>query len=1051
MKTMKLKLMVIGVALLMLPCAAPAWTGDTWGPISRAAIQANADLMIDSTWTPKNTITNWEYGSTYYTYTKGVTYTGVAYSQHNPQENWPEFYSYVTNASGGTTYYGNDCSGFASICWRLPARKSTYLFESQLGTYWTSLGETNSAATAPLELGDALNSASDHIVLFLNRETSGVRTMEQTPYHAQRKSREYSFLESYRPIRRLDVTDAPILSGGEVSRVVDTGGAVSLSVAASGTAPLSYRWRFNGNPIAGATTSRLAFSAAQLTNAGNYVCVVTNAYGSVTSRVMTLTVYPAQHTVFLDDFETNSAARWRVNKSSTDTRVTFHYDYAGMGIASAPHAAGGTTRGLRMEANMAAGATAALSLSPLGQSFSGDYRVRFDLWMNANGPFPEGGAGSSQHATAGVGTLGNRAQWTGSGSSADGYWFAVDGEGQAGDTSTGSGDFCAYAGTSLQSAGSGVYAAGTESNAKGNLNAYYVGAFPGGATAPALQQANYPHQTGVLADGAVGFVWREVIVARRGNEVDWAIDGIRLATITNATFTASNVFVGYWDMFTSLSDNTNLSFGVVDNVRVEVPITMPMITSQPQSRTAIAGENVALAVGAVGPFPLSYQWRFAGADLAGATDACLALASVTTNQSGPYTVVITNTYGAVTSQVATLTVNPAFPAGDWRQLWSLAPGARPYLTTNALPYERGMAYNPLTRRLVLVSRNGPHVYVLDADTGEDVGELSVSGVSGGTYPLLMVGVADDGAVYAGNLTTAGPSTAFRLYRWASDEPGMVPTVAYSGDPGAGISQRWGDTLDVRGAGSDTQVILASRAGNVVAVLTTADGTSFSSKLVTVGDAPAGAFGLGLAFGASNTFWGKATSQSLRQMSFNLAAGSGTTVRAYGAPGFPASVAPIGVSTALNLLAGINVGSTGNNLRLYDLAPADGAPVFLVSTNFASDNSNTGSGTGAVDFGSDRVYALCGNNGIVALQILPALIPTPPAEPGHFDSICRLGDGTVQLNMSGTAGTNYILEWTGDWKDWSNLCTLGSGAGQFWMVDPSATNSGQRFYRLRLAP
>lgn len=42
--------------------------------------------MIDSTWTPKNTITNWEYGSTYHTFTKGVTYTGVAYSQHNPQE-----------------------------------------------------------------------------------------------------------------------------------------------------------------------------------------------------------------------------------------------------------------------------------------------------------------------------------------------------------------------------------------------------------------------------------------------------------------------------------------------------------------------------------------------------------------------------------------------------------------------------------------------------------------------------------------------------------------------------------------------------------------------------------------------------------------------------------------------------------------------------------------------------------------------------------------------------------------------------------------------------
>ncbi len=47
------------------PCAALAWTGDTWGSITRATIKANADLMIDSTWVPKNTFTNWEYGSSY--------------------------------------------------------------------------------------------------------------------------------------------------------------------------------------------------------------------------------------------------------------------------------------------------------------------------------------------------------------------------------------------------------------------------------------------------------------------------------------------------------------------------------------------------------------------------------------------------------------------------------------------------------------------------------------------------------------------------------------------------------------------------------------------------------------------------------------------------------------------------------------------------------------------------------------------------------------------------------------------------------------------------
>ncbi|HOX56394.1 MAG TPA: immunoglobulin domain-containing protein [Candidatus Paceibacterota bacterium] len=840
---------------------------------------------------------------------------------------------------------------------------------------------------------------------------------------------------------------APTLSMAGLSRVVDEGSPVSLSVSASGTTPLTYRWKFNGNYVAGATTSQLSFAAAQLTNAGNYLCVVTNASGSVTSRVMSLTVYPAQTIAFLDTFDTNSSALWQLSKSSTDTRVTFNYDYSAIGIPAAPHSTGGTTRGLRLEANMTAGATAALSLSPINRTFAGDYRLRFDLWMNANGPFPAGGSGSSQHATAGIGTVGNRVHWTGSGSTADGYWFAVDGEGQAGDSSDNSGDFCAYAGTSMQGATTGVYTAGTESNAKGSSHPYHVEAFPGGTVAPAWQQSNYPQQSGTLADGAIGFGWREVIVARRGNVVEWAIDGIRLAAFTNAVFAASNVFVGYWDMFTSLTDNTNLSFGVLDNVRVEVPVTVPVITVQPQGRTIIAGESVALTVGAVGPSPLSYQWRCHGTNLPGATSASLVWSGVTTNQTGSYTVVVANSYGAVTSEVATLTVNPPFPAGGWSRLWSLAPGERPYLTTTALPDERGMAYNPLTRHLLLVKRTSTAVHVLDADTGADLWTLNTTGVTGGyssSYYLLMVGAADDGAVYAGNLTTGGTSTAFKLYRWANDNSNTVPTVAYSGDPGAGNNQRWGDTMDVRGAGTNTQVIVASRNGNVVAVLSTANGTTFTSKLVTVADAPTGAFGLGLAFGAGNTFWGKATSQNLRQVSFDLAAGSGTTMRSHANPDFPGSVAPIGVSPQLNLLAGINVGVSGNNLRLYNLTPASGTPVFITSTNFATDNDNTGSGTGSVDFGGDRVYALGANNGLVALRVLPA-------QPGWFNSISQLPDNSVQLGMGGSPNVNYVLQWTGDWGGWSNLCTLSGTNGLFWWVDPSAANTPQRFYRLLLTP
>jgi hypothetical protein len=77
--------------------------------------------------------------------------------------------------------------------------------------------------------------------------------------------------------------------------------------------------------------------------------------------------------------------------------------------------------------------------------------------------------------------------------------------------------------------------------------------------------------------------------------------------------------------------------------------------------------------------------------------------------------------------------------------------------------------------------------------------------------------------------------------------------------------------------------------------------------------------------------------------------------------------------------------------------------------------------------------------------------SPPAQPGHFESICRGADGAVQLSMSGAPGSSYVIEWTSDWVGWSNLCTLSGTNGFFWWVDPCATNTSQRFYRMRVAP
>jgi len=85
----------------------------------------------------------------------------------------------------------------------------------------------------------------------------------------------------------------------------------------------------------------------------------------------------------------------------------------------------------------------------------------------------------------------------------------------------------------------------------------------------------------------------------------------------------------------------------------------PTITGQPQSLTLFEGRRADLTVTATGSTPLSYQWYKNGSLLTGATTNSLLYYPVSTNNDGSYTVVISNSFGSVTSSPpATLAVTP---------------------------------------------------------------------------------------------------------------------------------------------------------------------------------------------------------------------------------------------------------------------------------------------------------------------------------------------------------------------------------------------------------
>lgn len=109
---------------------------------------------------------------------------------------------------------------------------------------------------------------------------------------------------------------APYITMQPVNQTVAAGQTATFSVAASGTAPLSYQWQMNNSNITSATAATYTTPGTMTANSGEtFRVMVSNSAGSVTSNAATLTV-------------TATTA-----SGSTDV-VTYHYDVSRSGVNS---------------------------------------------------------------------------------------------------------------------------------------------------------------------------------------------------------------------------------------------------------------------------------------------------------------------------------------------------------------------------------------------------------------------------------------------------------------------------------------------------------------------------------------------------------------------------------------------------------------------------------------------------------------------------------------------------------------------------------------------
>ena len=209
-------------------------------------------------------------------------------------------------------------------------------------------------------------------------------------------------------------------------------------------------------------------------------------------------------------------------------------------------------------------------------------------------------------------------------------------------------------------------------------------------------------------------------------------------------------------------------------------------------------------------------------------------------------------------------------------------------------------------------------------------------------------MAGDGAVIAANVGGDSSTANFQLYYWTNSGPITEPANVWTGDPsGQDTGLRFGDSLAVRGAGANTQVLLDNSTGTFGALLSPTAGHAITDTDSWSGDG-AGNYAwfanvaLGstggrtlLFYGTSATFWEKhGGAGTLNLLSYD-ATGAHTSAILTNYPNVTGSPTLVAFNAATNVLVAIDFASSSSvpdTLDQYDMSDPS-QPLFVRSYNF----------------------------------------------------------------------------------------------------------------------
>lgn len=513
----------------------------------------------------------------------------------------------------------------------------------------------------------------------------------------------------------------PVIAAQPVSTSLFQGQTAHFTVAAGGSDPLSYQWQAgaagsgvyspltDGGRISGAATAALTVANIGSADAGDYVVVITNASGSVTSSVATLTVEAtgAAESITMTNLEA-VGADWDIGDITPGSNTNWSdANPASYSAVAFP----GSTYELLKGSRLRTPATLRTATFPGGV-------LKVDgngVWLN------NPGAGSAmaeirfKQPTLGVGNavvnfkqlIMNGGQLdTGSpglvalGGEVDivtNTPFYNDGTADQGyqvnawltGGSTSSIEYHAYnLGTFQTGYSNNLNIAGTSNTFSGKWNIVLGTLLATGTNSLGTNDitigANGALETTYDITNPVGnlFLSGRMYLHQKDTFRTVFVNG---SPLSPGTYTFAQLNTSYPSNFpaTWTPQNGAANFTTGSGSITVLVQPAPVIVQQPQPLSLYPGQPASFLVQAQGNPPLTYQWRLNATNLTDTTNLFgsktnnLIIPSPTLGDAGDYSVVVANSIGSITSIVATLTVLPTSPATNITLNFGGAPIVQP--------------------------------------------------------------------------------------------------------------------------------------------------------------------------------------------------------------------------------------------------------------------------------------------------------------------------------------------------------------------------------------